>query len=142
MNHLYKERARIGILDPQGDDPARPTHQSRNACRDYPIRWSNCHFRFDRALLVVDYRLACLRFAVGIGPVDDEFDKTPPSLVKLIPPNRHDFSQRLDKAGAALRRARECATQLDAMLECDWRTKEVEARAIWIRAIGAAAAAG
>lgn len=98
VDHVYKERARIGILDPLGGDPARPTHQSRISCLGYPVYRSNFNSRFDHGLLVVDYWLACLRFAGGIGPVDDEFDKTPPSLVKLIPPDRQNFDRRLDKA--------------------------------------------
>jgi tetratricopeptide (TPR) repeat protein len=136
---IRNQRLRVAALDPAGGDPIRSTHPSRNVSRDFSSKQLNCHSRFDQTLLILDYRLACLRFAVNIAPVDDEFDKKPPPL-ELALVEQPDFGLRLRKANAALRAARSRATKLDKMLQCDWRTKEVEARALWVRAIGAAIA--
>lgn len=139
-NHLLKERVRVGLLDTHSGDPARSVHPSRNACREFSARGLDWQYQFDRALTVLDYRLACLRFAAGVGPVDDEFDKAARSLGKLLLAERQDFDQRLRHARSALRRAHIRATKLDEMLDCDWRTREVDARAEWIGAIEVAAA--
>jgi tetratricopeptide (TPR) repeat protein len=135
---VRRELVRVELLNPDGGDPASPLHPSRNACRDLSGRMLSWHFRFDHTLLALDYRLACLRFAVGVVPIDDEFDKVVPSLGKLVLSDQYDFDRRLLKAREALHRAQNRSAALDAMLESNWRTKEVEARAIWINAITSA----
>jgi hypothetical protein len=135
---LIKERARVELLDINGGDPARLTHPSREACRRYPYRDLSYHTQFNRTLLLLDYRIACLRFAADITPVDDEFGEDSPLIGKLAIADREIFDDRIHKAHTALNRARIRGRSLDAVLECDWRTKEVEKRALRISAIAAA----
>ncbi|MFH1345643.1 MAG: hypothetical protein ABIL01_31225 [Pseudomonadota bacterium] len=139
MKHeLYCERVRTGLLDPDEGDPSRLVHPSRNACRNFSPKKTTCHSRFDHSLLVLDYRIACLRFIVGIHPIDDEFyEGTPPlEIFGLFDKSR--FDQQLNKVRSALRCAQVRAVKLDLMLECDWRTNEIQKRAAWISAIGSA----
>ncbi len=51
-------------------------------CRRQPHR-HNLHLRDEARILFLDYRLACLRHAAGLPPVDDLFCRQPDDLTRL-----------------------------------------------------------
>jgi hypothetical protein len=137
---LHIERVRVTMLDPTAGDPIRLLHLVCDACRVLTSSRLNVHTQFQRSLLVLDYRLACLRFCVAINPVDDEFDEGPAAVSDLGLAVKGNFDQCLRKVSAAHERARNLAAKLDGMLECSWRGREVERRAAWIKEIARAVA--
>jgi tetratricopeptide (TPR) repeat protein len=139
-DHLLRERVRVGLMDSEAGDPDRSLHRSRNACRELRSAKLDSLSQFERSVLLLDYRLACLRFAVGLDQIDDEFAGVTAATVTVKIADPNDFLRRLQHAYASARRARRCAVQLDAMLECDWRAREVDRRDAHIRIIAAAAA--
>ena len=133
---LRKAQIGVALLDPENGDPAKSWHPARVACRQPLQSPLNIHHRYEHNLLVLDYRLACLRFASGLAPVDDQYGDAPERPLDVIP--SPDATARLGKARAALAVARWHAARLDGMLECDWRGVEVDRRAAWIEAIAEA----
>ena len=99
---------------------------------------------FTSCLGVLDFRLAALRYAVGIAPVDDLFYTKPQEVpVQVFPvAAAYDLAERLRKARASWNRARANARQLDDWLECGWRQERVEARRERIDQIARAIRAG
>lgn len=64
---------RVLLLDSTLGDPQKPDHPARyQLCHPPVVEWE-ADERFHRALLVVDYRLACLRFSLGLSPAEDLF---------------------------------------------------------------------
>ena len=129
-------RIKIALLEPSNGDPAKSWHPARTECRA-PLRSpQNVHHRFEHNFLVLDYRLACVEFACGLPPTDQQYGVRPevPPTIRLTP----DIAARLAKARSALKVALRQAGALDMMLECAWRTKDVERRAAWLETLEAA----
>jgi hypothetical protein len=80
-------------------------------------------------LVHLDYRLACLRYAVGILPAEDLYytnsQQLPPQLNIS---DRSRFAFLLLKARTVARKVMRRAEKLDAMLNCSWRQQEVQSR--------------
>jgi len=117
-------------LDPI-HDPSDLTHPANKFALFE--RKESVHVRYYQVLALVDYRLACLRFTVGMPAVDDLYyrqpDFIPPSL-KISDSNKP--RQQLRSFRFTWHLLWRLAKRLDALLECDWRTKETVSR--WNRA--------
>jgi len=84
---------------------------------------------YERRLLLVDYRLAVVRYAVGIPPVDDLWYTRPQTLPDTMSRlDRDDFQKRVFHTRRALRRAMIYAEYLDGCWECSWRQEEIRGR--------------
>jgi hypothetical protein len=121
---------RVHLLDPDGGDPAERTHLSRQTLTHrFGSRW-NSHETFARRMLLLDYRLAALRYAAGIAPVDDYYYAQP----QVLPVRFHplvaddDLAERVHKARIAADWALASAQKLDRALECDYHQRRVESR--------------
>jgi hypothetical protein len=123
-------RARVLLLDPDGGDPANRTHPVRQSlARRFGSRWSIDNI-CARRMLLLDYRLAVLRYAAGITPVDDHYYSQRQALPVRLQPvvAENDLAERVRKARAAADWALASARKLDSALECDYRQRKVEAR--------------
>jgi tetratricopeptide (TPR) repeat protein len=126
-NRLFVERMWIGLLDRIMGDPGREVHPSRKACRDLIMRSLDRHVLFEQALLLLDYRLACVRFVAGLDLVDYGIGRVP-AMATVPNEERAEGFRRVRRAVAALRRAQERAEILDGMLDCSWRGEAVAIR--------------
>jgi hypothetical protein len=139
---LREVTARVHLLDSTNGDPAARRHPSRRElCRRCPRRYS-VERRYGARVLLLDYRLACLRHAVGVPPVDDvyytRFQRVP---THVVPSDAAVFARRLRKARAAAQWAMRYAEELDGMLRCNWRQQDVRARMTRIEQIAQAVGA-
>jgi hypothetical protein len=126
-NKLRELIVRTRLLCATEGDPVARLHPSRNELRRRWREKHSVHTRYSARLLLLDYRLACLRYGANISPVEDFYYSQPQS----VPPRiieTPDLRLRLRKAQAALNWALVYAKHLDAMLECDFRLREVESR--------------
>lgn len=108
-------------------DPADTAHPARKLAR--LVRSEDMHDRYDQALALVDYRLACLRFTVGLPAVDDYYYRRPdsiPARISLAAPEI--FRKQVRSFDVSWHQCRRLALRLDELLQCDWRTQETAAR--------------
>ncbi|MFM7578151.1 MAG: hypothetical protein ACKO5Q_14595, partial [Microcystaceae cyanobacterium] len=75
-------RVRTLLLQPEYGDPAQVNHPARFRLKQRVYGKPNVHEVYDRALLLADYRLACVRYPLGVPPVDDYWYQHP----QQIPP--------------------------------------------------------
>lgn len=129
-----RARMALALLDPHGGDPAHRGHPARRALSRLPDSRENVHEVFGYVSAILDYHLACLRFAANVSPVDDEYHEAPPPPSLRIA-DEQDFLHRLKRARVALAAARRRARAIDSAFECDWRQQDIERRARAIDAI-------
>jgi hypothetical protein len=111
-------------------DPAAPNHPARFQLRQRFHRQPNVFEIYDRILLLADYRLACVRYTLGIFPVDDFWYQQPQQYPTDLPPNfqLQNFKRRVQVAHRAIRRALEQAAKTDSYFQCHWRQEIVQQR--------------
>lgn len=96
---------------------------------------------YQSRLLRFDYRLACVRHAAGIDPVDDLWYTQPQRIaLPLVIADRTDFQARVRCARRAAARAMLHARDLDERFECGWRQREIRGRIVRLEDILAAMA--
>lgn len=128
-DQLRELTARVSVLLPAEGDPATLHHPARRELRRRWHRTQSVHGCYEARRLLLDYRLACLRHAAGVPPVDDLFYAKPQSVpTRVKPANVTDFAHRLHQARAAAGWAMHQARNVDGLLECDWRQREVQSR--------------
>jgi hypothetical protein len=112
---------RVALLIPRHGDPEASFHPARARLRSHQprSRW-----------LRVDYRLACLRWAAGIDPEDDEFYWINPHRVpeSAFARDLTDFRARARRAQIAIERSLRWAKRRDDGLECTWRQEDFAER--------------
>lgn len=131
--HLFRRAASFDPLD----DPADKSHPARKLAQFE--RKQDVHERYVNLLALTDYRLACLRFTAGLPAVDDLYYQQPdviPSKLTVADPAKLECQLRHFRFSWHLLRRH--ARRIDALLECDWRSREVASR--WDRAEAIAAA--
>jgi hypothetical protein len=123
-------RIRASLLNPDLGDPMGLTHPARRLLRIRLRAGITREERFQRRLLLLDYRLACLRYAAGLLPQETLYRRSSEADItcqgsKL---DMHEFTMRLGMVTRALRSARIRARSLDGHFDCNWRTREVQRR--------------
>lgn len=113
-------------LDPL-HDPIDSSHPARKLAA--PERKQDVHDRYDNLLALVDYRLACLRYAAGLPAVDDLYYRQPDVLPpRITPTDPEKFRMQKRSFDFTCHLLQRHARRIDALLECDWRTHEVNTR--------------
>lgn len=82
---------------------------------------------FGFLLLVLDYRLACLRYTAGLEPNDDEWSKAP-KPTRLFIRDKALFDKCLIRARRSADLLMQRAEQLDRALQCHYRVEKIEKR--------------
>jgi len=123
-------RVRTLLLQAELGDPGHPTHPARFRLRQRFQGKPNVFVVYDRALLVADYRLACVRYCLGIPPVDDGWYQQGQQVPSRLPSDfqPQNFQKRVKVARRAFRLALKQATDLDGCFQCHWRQEEVQQR--------------
>jgi hypothetical protein len=123
-------RVRTLLLQPDLGDPAYPRHPARFRLRQ-PFQGKPDVFEiYNRALLVADYRLACVRYCLGVPPVDDDWYQQPQQLPTHLPADFQlsDFQRRVQFACRGIHLAQKQAVYFDGCFQCHWRQAEVQQR--------------
>ena len=122
-------RIRALLLDPSRGDPDSPDHPARQLMARRRLHRIEHDTVFDWRLLRIDYRLACVRHAVGMAPVDDLWYSRPQRVPALIRPEPcADLQRRALQTRRAAAYARRYAELLDGCLQSDYRRREVRVR--------------
>jgi tetratricopeptide (TPR) repeat protein len=121
---------RTHLLRPELGDPASPLHPASRLLRIHLHGGITRDERFQRQLLVLDYRLACLRYAVGLAPQETLYGWRNSEIVEwgATRVGKREIEQRMRKATQALESAHAKAQSLDDCFDCDWREREVQLR--------------
>jgi hypothetical protein len=124
-------RVRSLLLNPQLGDPLGWGHPAMVLLRSARRLLRHLNERFRMSLLLLDFRLAALRYSVGILPEDDVYGKIVANLEKTSNTPKCDLSA-VRKRGIRARRAAVMAMRraktLDTRWNCDWRRRGVEQR--------------
>ena len=140
---------RVHLLNPNVGDPCAPSHPGlTELARRRPVSNRSVMEQYTHLLALLDFRLAALRFAAGLAPIDDDrhagclcedsmlqkrISVLARSVRKFVHVNKfrcsqHEIRRRLAKARQAGRFALRAAQTLDNLLECDWRQCDVQRR--------------
>ena len=121
---------RTHLLRPELGDPASPLHPARRLLRIHLSGGITRDERFQRRLLLLDYRLASLRYAVGLAPQETLYGWRNSELVEWSAARvgEREIGQRIRKTFQALRAASVKARSLDSCFDCGWREQEVQKR--------------
>ncbi len=84
--------------------------------------------QFAFSLLILDIRLAAVRWAVGMKPAEDYWYQTPQVVANELRVAKDEVIRRIDKTKTAIRRTDKIARQLDQAFCCDWRRESVNRR--------------
>jgi len=108
-------------------DPADSSHPARKLAA--LGRSENMHKRYDNALALTDYRLACLRFTAGLPAIDDFYYRRPELIpARIVPSSAETFRRQVRAFDVSWQQCRRLAERLDGLLQCNWRTQETSAR--------------
>jgi hypothetical protein len=85
--------------------------------------------RYDQLLFVFDVRLASVRWALNVRPVDDDYEPPPAPIQdgKIRVPEQILLG-RISKAKKSFLRAKDAAQVIDSTFACDFRTSDVLSR--------------
>jgi tetratricopeptide (TPR) repeat protein len=128
-------KVRSWLLSPTQDDPMSLSHPMWKVFSQ-PIEGTPEVFdEYDRVLVLVDARIAALRYTLKVQPVDDMFYRQPqylgtPKPSDLIQPD--EIGRRVEACHWAIKRAVPIATTLDSAFCCGWRQAELEQRNVRI----------
>lgn len=123
-------RVRTVLLQANLGDPTQTNNLARYRLRQPYVGKPDLHTKYARALLVADYRLACVRYILRIPPVDDRWYRQPQQPPTHIPPNfkKSDFQKRVQLTERSIRYAMRQAKHLDTCFQCTWRQEEAQKR--------------
>ncbi len=122
-------RIRALLLDPSRGDPNSRHHPARKLMARRRAHQTQIDMLFDWKLLRIDYRLATVRHAAGIDPVDDLwYSRAQKVSAQIRVVDRTDLLQRARHVRRAAAFARRYAEQVDGCLESEFRGHEVQAR--------------
>jgi hypothetical protein len=130
--------ARTALLRTDLGDPWMRHHPARRVlttrCRG---TYEVCD-RYERHLLLVDYQLASLRFALGLRPQEDYYARGNMGPVRLEGAGSFDCSdiaKRFQAVEHAIHTARRYARYLDGCFESSWRLEELRERVSRLNAV-------
>jgi len=124
-------RVRCLLMDPVWGDPQDHTHPARQQLCWPAVARLEVDDKFHRAILMVDYRLACLRYAVGLSPVEDLYhQRSSPVRGQRLKPGvgPDDIHERIRRVRLAMDCATSIAQSFDAVYRCQWRQDVVNVR--------------
>ncbi len=118
------------LLQANSSDPCHPHQPAHFRLRQKPAYRLTVSEKYERWLLLVDFRLAALRHLLGMSPVDDLWYRQPQQLPAALSGafNWQAFRRREKLAHRALHRAMRQAQYLDNAFQCHWRQEEVTRR--------------
>lgn len=128
---LIKLQIRCFLLQSTLGDPQKPLHPARRRFAEWIMGKPTVFDIYNRFLLRVDYRLACVRWGLSIEAVDDKYYTQAQNLdTAQLRCSFDEIQQRIQQAQRALACAMRYATELDRRFECSWRQQEIQERTL------------
>lgn len=124
-------RVRTFLLNIDYGDPILENHPSRFRLAQELRKRHFWNEKFERLKLLVDYRLATVRYVVGMQPVDDLWYQQQQIIPTQLPTHfdYDDYNMRVFRTKRAIRRATQFARWIDESLQCDFRVAIFQERA-------------
>jgi len=129
---LIELEVRALLLNMDLGDPAQFDHPARRRLHvrvKGPMILSEW---YGRRLLLLDYRLAALRYALGLSAVEDLYDARPQMSTAQradVCSDDAEIQRRIGRVRRAIKKAEVIANRLDQCFRCQWRLAEVQERA-------------
>jgi|GEM_PF-1534795 len=130
--------ARTALLRTDLGDPWMVSHPARRVLSTRIRGTYEVCDRYERHLLLVDYQLASLRFALGLCPQEDYYargDRAPVRLAGASPLGFAEIAKRFQAAKRAIHTARRYAQHLDGCFGSSWRLEELRERSRRLNAV-------
>ncbi|HYN25500.1 MAG TPA: hypothetical protein VES69_10705, partial [Pyrinomonadaceae bacterium] len=122
-------RIRSLLLQSRYGDPLLQSHPARALLTRRSEENKTVHYFYERFRLLIDYRLAALRFALGIEPADDYWYTRKQVLsIKSKITGHSNFQDRIFRVRHSCEKALRQALYLDHCFQCDWRQNEIQRR--------------
>ena len=129
---------RVQLMTQAELDPMQPSHPAQQAVLRRLSSHKDVHDQFEYRILWLDFRLAVLRFALGIPAVDDQFYAQPQQmLITPKPCDRFDQQRRFHRVLASCQQAEQYGRKLDQLLQTIYRQDLIAKRRVRIQAIQA-----
>jgi len=120
---------RYFLLQQRYGDPLNPKHPALIMLASHSQRDKTVFAVYERFRLFLDYRLAALRFAVGIEPVDDYAYAKKQTISNGTPLlGRLAVQDRILRTRRAGKKALREAQYLDDCFRCEWRRNQIHQR--------------
>jgi hypothetical protein len=120
---------RYFLLQQRYGDPLNPKHPALIMLASHSQRDKTVFAVYERFRLFLDYRLAALRFAVGIEPVDDYAYAKKQTISNGTPLlGRLAVQDRILRTRRAGKKALREAQYLDDCFRCEWRRNQIQQR--------------
>ena len=116
------------LLQPGLGDPLLQSHPALASLKRHSQRLKTVFTVYEEFRLHIDYRLAALRFALAMEPVDDYWYKKKQVLPKAKMASHSDLQDRILRTRRACEKALRHAQYLDRGYECEWRQQEIRGR--------------
>jgi hypothetical protein len=122
---------RAELLHSKGEDPAAPSHPVWRYLSQSVDGTAEVFDTYDHVLLLVDVRLASIRFVLRVPAIDDLYYRQPHHAAAAGGPETRpaeELERRLDAFRLAVESAKLIGKQLDSVFHCGWRESELNER--------------
>lgn len=136
--------ARTCLLSERKGDPAAPGHPSRVQLRRKFFPYGDWGSRHERLVTVLDYRLACVAFTLGVAWTDLMWAQTAPEArtISKKSADADETSRRLRSAANQMNRALKSAHRIDEAFGGTWWSFDLERRAVFLKRLESVAETG
>ena len=128
VQEAIEKQIRARLLDATNGDPGDRMSGVLDVFKQALPGKRNVPLEFSISLLILDIRLAAVRWAVGMQPAEDFWYQSPQVVASELRVAKDEALRRIEKTRAALRRLDKIARQQDQTFDCDWRQEMVHRR--------------
>ncbi|MCR9232720.1 MAG: hypothetical protein NXI29_17055 [bacterium] len=121
-------QVRSVLIDGTNGDPVDRTSGVLDVLKHDPPGKRSVQLEFTFSLLILDIRLAAVRWAVGMQPAEDFWYQSPQVVVSDLRVAKDEVIRRIDKTKTAIRHTDKIAHRVDQAFGCDWRQETVQRR--------------
>ena len=128
VHEAIEKQVRSRLLDATNGDPGDRRSGVIDVLQQALPGKRSVQLEFRFSLLMLDIRLAAVRWAVGMQPAEDFWYQSPQVVASDLRVAKDELIRRIDKAKAAIRRTDKIARRVDHAFGCDWRQETVNRR--------------
>ncbi|MCR9232719.1 MAG: hypothetical protein NXI29_17050 [bacterium] len=128
VHEAIEKQVRARLLDATNGDPGDRRSGVIDVLKQALPGKRSVQLEFTFSLLILDIRLAAVRWAVGMQPAEDFWYQSPQVVASDLRVAKDEVIRRIDKAKAAIRRTDKIARRVDHAFGCDWRQETVQRR--------------
>ncbi len=116
------------LIDGTNGDPVDRTSSVLDVLKHDPPGKRSVQLEFSFGLLMLDIRLAAVRWAVGMQPAEDFWYQSPQVVASELRVAKDEVIRRIEKTQTDIRRTDKIARRVDQAFGCDWRQEMVNRR--------------